>query len=192
MPVASRSLDAQHAEFVRQRFLAMPIAGTIAWLAIALAGLVLGPRQMTWVIYIATGSIFYLGILVAKLLGEDLLARERKGNWFDSQFMLGIVQAVLVYAIAIPFMQVQPDSLPMTVAILTGLMWVPFSGLIRHWIGLAHGVGRTVLVTLAWYAFPASRYVVVPAVVVACYLVTLVVLARRAAGLRGAVVGATA
>ena len=139
-----------------------------------------------WAIYIGTGMIFYLGLLVARFTGEDLMGRERKGNFFDRVFMLTVVQAVLVYALAIPFFLVEPTSLPLSVGILTGLMWVPFSALVGHPIGIFHGVVRTVLVLAVWYLLPAHRFVAVPAVIVAVYLVTIVVLARRYARLAGA------
>ena len=66
-----------------------------------------------------------------------------------------------------------------TVGILAGLMWVPFSWMIQHWVGLFHGIARTVLVTAAWYLFPQRRFVAIPAVIVVIYLITIVVLARR-------------
>lgn len=87
--------------------------------------------------------------------------------------------AILVYAIAIPFFLVQPTSLPMSVGILSGLMWIPFSGLINHWVGLFHGGARTVLLVAAHYAFPDQRFVVIPAIIVALYVVTIVVLHCR-------------
>ncbi len=174
------SLDVQHAAFVDSRFLAMPIAGAIAWTGIGIAGALLPLFAAAWVLFIGTGMIFYLGLGVARFTGEDLLGRRRKGNYFDQLFLLTVASALLVYGIAIPFFLVEPTSLPLSVGVLTGLMWVPFSGLMRHWIGLFHGVVRTVLVVGAWYIFPDSRFVVIPAVIVAVYLVTIVVLARRA------------
>ncbi len=87
--------------------------------------------------------------------------------------------ALLVWAIAIPFYMVEPSSLPLSVGILVGLMWVPFSWMIQHWIGLFHGITRTVLVVAAWYVFPAQRFVVIPVVIVIIYLISIYVLARR-------------
>ncbi|MCL6482494.1 MAG: hypothetical protein K6U02_12300 [Firmicutes bacterium] len=58
-------------------------------------------------------------------------------------------------------------------------MWVPLSWIIRHWIGLFHETTRTVLIVAAWHLFAAQRFVVIPAVVVGIYTVSLVVLATR-------------
>lgn len=180
---AALSLDQQHAAFLNNRFLAMPIAGAIAWTGIAIAGATLSLFYAVWALFIGTGMIFYLGLGVARLTGEDLLGRERKGNFFDQVFLLTVGSALLVYAIAIPFFLIEPTSLPLSVGVLTGLMWLPFSGLLRHWVGLFHGIARTALVVAAWYAFPTSRFVAVPVVIVAVYLVTIYVLARRYARL---------
>lgn len=176
---STKSLDAQHAAFVRHKFLAMPIAGTIAWTAIGIAGAVLPTGLAAWALFLGTGSIYGLGVLVAKFTGEDLTGRESKGNFFDTLFLHTVMMAVLVYSIAIPFFMVQPTSLPLSVGILAGLMWIPFSALINHWVGLFHGITRTVLVVVAHYAFPDSRFVLIPAIVVAVYLVTIVVLQNR-------------
>lgn len=175
----TRSLDEQRTEFMRRPFLAMPIAGTLAWTVIGIIGAFMSLQAVVWALYIGTGSIFYLGMLVARFTGEDLLGRTREKNVFDSLFMHTVVMAWLVFAIAIPFMQVEPTSLPLTVGILAGLMWIPFGWVIQHWSGIFHGVARTVLVLAAWYLFPEHRFVVIPAVIVALYLVTIAALVLR-------------
>lgn len=172
-------LDQQHAAFVRHKFLAMPIAGTIAWTGIGMAGALLPLEAAAWALFIGTGMIFSLGVVVARFTGEDLLGRESKGNYFDKLFFHAVAMAVLVYSIAIPFFLVEPTSLPMSVGILSGLMWIPFSALINHWVGLFHGGARTVLLVVAHYAFPDQRFVIIPAIIVGLYLVTIVVLHRR-------------
>jgi hypothetical protein len=174
-----RSLEQQRAEFGRNRFLAMPIAGTIAWAVIGVCGTFLPVEHAAWVLFMATGSIFGLGVLVGRLIGEDLLGKGRPTNAFDGLFFHTILMAWLVFAIAIPFFLIEPTSLPLTVGILAGLMWVPFSWIIQHWIGLFHGIARTILVLAAWYLFPTQRFVAVPAVIVAVYLVSIFVLMTR-------------
>lgn len=174
------TLDEQHAAFLESPFLAMPIAGTIAWAAIGVAGALLPLEAAAWALFICTGSIFYLGLAIARFTGEDLLGWRSKGNYFDRLFFHAVAMAILVYSIAIPFFLVEPTSLPMSVGILAGLMWIPFSALVGHWVGWFHAVSRTVLVLIAWYAFPRQRFVVIPAIIVVIYLVTIAILARRA------------
>ena len=158
----------------------MPLAGTIAWAAIGVAGALLPLTWAVWAVFIGSGSIFYLALLISRFTGEDLLGKKGRKNFFDRLFLLTVVMALLVYAVAIPFFLVEPTSLPMSVAILAGLMWVPFGGMIGHWVGLFHGISRTLIVLAAWYLFPEHRFVAIPAVVVAVYLVTIWVLESRA------------
>jgi hypothetical protein len=175
------SLDEQHAAFTSSPFLAMPIAGTIAWTVIGIAGATLPLEWAVWAMFIGTGSIFSLGLAVAQFTGEDLLGRKTKGNFFDRVFLSAVAMAVLVYAIAIPFFMIEPASLPLSVGILAGLMWLPFSALLGHWVGYFHGIARTVLILAAWYLFPdnRTRFTLIPGIVVSVYLVTIAILVAR-------------
>jgi hypothetical protein len=179
MNARTPSLEQQREEFARSKFLAMPLAGTLAWGLVGLASPFLSPQWQVWLLFLATGSIFGLGVLISRFTGEDLLGRTRPKNEFDSLFMAAVVGAWLVFAIAIPFLQADHTSLPLTVGILAGLMWLPFSWIIRHWIGWFHGIARTLLLVVAWYLFPEQRFVVLPAIIVAIYAITIVVLLRR-------------
>jgi len=174
----SRTLDELRSDFARSRFLAMPLAGTLAWSVAGVLGAVLPVDSASIALFVCMGGIFPLGLLLARFTGEDLLGT-RSRNELDTLFGLNILMANLAWGIAIPFWLVEPTSLPLGAGILAGLMWVPFSWMIRHWVGLFHAIARTLLVVAAWFAFPDHRFVAVPAVVVAIYLVTIVMLARR-------------
>ncbi len=180
-----RSLEIQREEFARRRFLAMPLAGTIAWAAVLAGALVLEARWLPILTFVATGSIAYLGIGISRFTGETFIDKARPKNAFDSLFMHSVAMSVLVYAIAIPFFMIEPTSLPLSVGILTGLMWLPFSWIIRHWIGLFHAIARTVLIVAAWYAFPDHRYVAVPLVILGMYAITIAVFEARWRRLQG-------
>ncbi len=173
------SLEAQRDEFSQRRFLAMPLAGSVAWTVVGAAGALLSPIYAVWILFIATGCIAYLGILLSRFTGENFLAKTRPKNAFDALFMLTALTSLLVYAIAVPFFLANYTSLPLSVGILTGLMWIPLSWIIRHWIGIAHGIGRTVAVLAAWYLFPQQRFVLIPAVIVVIYALTMLVLETR-------------
>lgn len=174
-----RSLEEQRLEFSRSRLLAMPIAGTIAWTIIGIAGAFVPVGLAAWILFICTGMIFALGLFIARFVGEDLMGKTRNNNEFDQLFFQTVLMSWLVFAIAIPFFMIEPTSLPLSVGILAGLMWLPLSWIIRHWIGTFHAFARTALVTAAWFLFPDQRFVVIPAIIVAIYLITIYVLATR-------------
>ena len=157
----------------------MPLAGLVAWCIVGVAGVFLPPGPAGWVLFGATGSILFLGLIFSRFTGEDLLDKQRPKNVFDGLFLRTVAMAVLVYAIAIPFFQADYTSLPLSVGILSGLMWLPFSWIIQHWIGVAHTVGRTLLIVAAWFIWPTQRLTVIPALIVAVYLFTMLVLDGR-------------
>lgn len=175
----ARSLEDQRAEFAGQRLTAMPIAGTIMWALIGIAGALLPPTLAVWALFLGTGMIVYLGMFISRYTGENMLDKKRPKNEFDRLFLLSTVSALLVFGVAIPFFLIDYTSLPLTVGILTGLMWLPLSWIIQHWVGIFHGVSRTILIVAAWYLFPDDRFTVIPAVIVAVYLVSIYVLEAR-------------
>jgi hypothetical protein len=172
-----RTLSELRAEFGRSRFLAMPIAGAIAWAVAAVFGSRLESGPAAIALFLCTAAIFPLGLLIARFTGEDLLGST--GNELDRLFGLNVLMANLTWGIVIPFWMTDPSSLPLGAGILAGLMWVPFSWMIQHWVGLFHAIVRTVLVAGVWLLFPPARFVAVPLVVVAVYLVTIAVLLNR-------------
>ena len=178
-----RTLDEQRREFAQRRGLAMPLAGAVAWSIVGVGGVFLPPGLEVWVLFGATGCIIYLGLLFSRFTGENFTDKQRPKNVFDGLFLRTVAMAVLVYAIAIPFFQADYTSLPLTVGILSGLMWLPFSWIIGHWVGTFHALARTALVTACWYLFPTLRFVVIPAVIVAIYAVTIIVLEARWRGI---------
>ncbi len=179
MEQITRTLEEQRKEFANRKFLATPIAGLIAWLVVGFSGLTMPDTTTVWVLFITTGGIVYMALFISKFTGENFLDKNKPKNEFDRLFLLSVGQAVLVYAIAIPFFLIEYTSLPMTVGILTGLMWLPFSWIIQHWVGIFHSVIRTILVLSLWYLFPGYRFVVIPFAIVLIYIITLIILSNR-------------
>jgi len=177
--VAPRTLEAQREEFSRRRGLAMPLAGTLAWAGIGLVGWLGTPFQAVMALYLGTGAIFYLGAFLSRWTGENFFAKNRPKNEFDRLFISAVVMCLLIFAIALPWAARDYQSLPLSFGVLAGLMWLPYSWIIQHWVGVFHALARSVLVLGAWYAFPAQRFVLIPALIVAVYLVTIWVMERR-------------
>src|SRR5690625_6768589 len=96
-------------------------------------------------------------MVITKLTGEDYLNKSKPKNTFDNLFFLTVAQAILVYSIAIPFFIVDYTSLPLTVGILTGLMWVPLTWIIDHWVVLFHSIVRTILVLIFFLDRKSTR-----------------------------------
>lgn len=179
MATDTPDLDTQLTRFRARRFLAFPLAGAIAWAAVGVAGLYLSGFNIALFLFCATGSIVYLGLALTRVTGEHQATTGQPRNTFDTLFFLAVGSALLVYAIAIPFFLIEPSSLPLTVGVLTGLMWMPTSWLIGHWIGVFHAVTRTVGAVVLWYALPEQRFVAIPFFIVLVYAVTIVVLEQR-------------
>ncbi len=179
MGMTKRTLEEQRIEFTNRKFLATPLAGLIVWLIVGIAGIVLPIRVTVWVLFIGTGSIVYLALFISKFTGENFLDNKKPKNEFDKLFLFTVGQAVMVYAIAIPFFLIDYTSLPMTVGILTGTMWLPFSWMVRHWVGIFHSLTRTVLILILWYIFPEYRFVSIPFAIALIYIATIIILKNR-------------
>ena len=174
-----RTLEAQKEEFKQKKLLASPIAGLIAWLVVAISGLFFSDFITVWVLFIATGSIVYLAMYISRFTGENYLDKSKPKNTFDKLFFFTVAQALLVYAIAIPFFIIDYTSLPLSVGILTGLMWIPLSWIIDHWVGLFHSIVRTISILLLWYLFPSERFTVIPIAIVIIYILSIIILKNR-------------
>lgn len=174
----SLSLEEQRRAFSKRPLLAMPLAGTFMWTIIGLSGVFFSDQITVWTLFIGTGSIVYLGLFLSRFTGDDISFKEEP-NTFDHLFLLSTGMSLLVFSIAIPFFLIDYTSLPLTVGILTGLMWMPISWIIQHWIGLFHAISRTLLVLGSWYLFPDLRFVIIPLVIVIIYLISIIVLRKR-------------
>lgn len=175
----NRTLEQQRIEFINQKFLATPLAGLIIWNIIGLIGIFFSDFVAVLSIFIGTGSIVYLGLFLSKFTGENFLDKNKPKNEFDTLFLFTAGQAILVYSIAIPFFLVDYSTLPMTVGILTGLMWLPFSWIIKHWVGIFHTLTRIISVLTLWYLLPEYRFIAIPFAIVLIYIITLIILKNR-------------
>lgn len=174
-----RTLKEQRIEFSNRKFIATPLAGLIVWTIIGFAGFFFSEFIAVWTIFIGTGSIVYLGLFLSKFTGENFMDKDKPKNEFDTLFLFTAGQAILVYSIAIPFFLIDHSSLPMTVGILTGLMWLPFSWIINHWVGIFHSLIRTILILILWYTLPQFRFVTIPFAIVLIYIITMIILKNR-------------
>lgn len=103
MDINSKSLEEQRKEFAARKFLAMPISGMIMWSIVGIGGFFLNPILESWLLFICTGFIAFLGMQISKFTGENFLDKSKPKNTFDNLFFMAMGEALLVYAFAIPF-----------------------------------------------------------------------------------------
>lgn len=173
------SLEEQREDFKNNRFIAMPLAGTIVWALLGISAPFVSELTITWMLYIGTGAIFYLGAGLSYLTGERFFAKSVAKNSFDRLFFVGMIMSLMVFAIALPVAAIDHTTVPLSIGILAGLMWMPLSWAIEHWVGYFHTIARTFGIVVAWYLFPEARVEAISAVIVAVYIVSLITLERR-------------
>ncbi len=174
----TRGLAGLRADYDHQagRSLALPIAGTLVWTAVGLAGLVIPDRQATIVLLFATGAIFPIAALLARRLGERLLGNT---NSLGRLMALSTRMVNLLWVVHLSVLALAPELVPLTVGIGLGLHWVVFLWVIGHPVGIAHALIRTVLVGAAWWLVPGARVAAVAGAVVIAYITSIVTLVRR-------------
>ncbi|MDT0629976.1 DUF7010 family protein [Alteromonas sp. W364] len=173
------SLDHQRELFCQRRFLAMPLAGAIVWALIGIISLFANEYVKTYAVWLGCGSIFYLAIFIAKFTGEDFFGKHREKNVFYNLFMGGVIMCLLMFSVALPFATYDHTAVPLGVGILAGLMWIPFSWIIQHWVGYFHALSRTVGIVTVWYLFPEHRFEAISLVIVVIYVISIYAQERR-------------
>ncbi len=173
------SLEQQREQFKQNRFIAMPLAGTIVWALLGICAPFVSELTITWMLYIGTGAIFYLGAGLSYLTGERFFTKKVTRNSFDRLFFVGLGMSLMVFAIALPVAAIDHTTVPLSIGILAGLMWMPLSWAIEHWVGYFHTLTRTFGIVAAWYLFPEARVEAISAVIVAVYIVSLITLEHR-------------
>ncbi len=175
----NKTLEEQRTEFANRKFLATPLSGLIAWLLVVISDFFLSNKITAWVLFIAPGSIVYLALFISKYTGENFLDKTKPKNLFNYLVLYALVKAALIYAIVIPFFIIDNTSLLLSVGILTGFLWVPFSWIIKDSVVIFHAVLRTVSIVILWFVFPDRRFVVIPICIVFIYIIAIFILNKR-------------
>ena len=173
------TLEQERTLFKQSRFIAMPLAGTLVWAILGLTAPFVSDFVITWLLYIGTGSIFYLGAGLSYVTGERFFAKDKVITSFDRLFFVGLIMSLMVFGIALPVAAIDHTTVPLSLGILAGLMWMPLSWAIQHWVGYFHTITRTIAIVTVWYLFPEARVEAISAVIVVIYAISLYVLEMR-------------
>ncbi|MFY8352390.1 DUF7010 family protein [Pseudoalteromonas sp. SSM20] len=174
-----KTLEQYRDEYKQKKMLAMPIAGCAVWLIIGMLGMFVETQYLGLITFIGTGMIFYIALGVAKLTNETLLLKNAERNPFDNLFLSTVIMSLMGYGLIIPMAQLDHTTIPLSVGIISGLMWLPLSWTLQHPLGVIHTVTRTVSLVILWYLFPEDRFVVLPFDIVIIYLFSIYQLYTR-------------
>ena len=156
--------------------LSLPVAGAIVWAVVGAAALFLPERTATFVLLFGTGAIFPLALALARPLGERVL---NNTSPLAKLMAVSVLMVNLLWALHLTLLLDAPEYMPLTISIGLGLHWVVVSWVVGHRVGLVHAIGRTMLVTSAWWFLPDWRITAVAAAVVVAYGYSIVELSRR-------------
>lgn len=150
------SLAEARREYLASCTTAMPVAGFVAWAALAVAAYVLGSRLPSYSPFIAAALPVPLSVLIDKLLGRPGLRTDSRRNPITQLFM----RSITVVALLVPFVIIaaraagELDLLILGVAILAGVVWVPHGWGADDPAGSIHFVMRAVLCYAAYLVAP--------------------------------------
>ena len=163
-------------EHSAKRSLAMPIAGAIYWLALAIVSTQVSERLGLLILLFGSGTIFPIALLIAKITKEKVFS---PNNPLAKLMGVSVLMVNLLWALHIPLFLYAPEFLPLSVGIGLGLHWIVYSWIIQHPVGLIHAILRTVLVLLAWFIFPESRLFAIGISIVLVYCLSIWLMSTR-------------
>jgi hypothetical protein len=164
-------LDTLRANFLATSTQSMPIAGMIFWFVVAMAGLLLPPRQVAFVVGFGSGAIFPLAMLIDRLRGRTL-ARSSTANPVVGMFLQSLATVALLWPLVIiaAARASDPEIIVLGGAILMALVWIPYGWAADDPAGLHHAIARCVLSYAAFLLTPAPfKTPVIAIIVLLCY-----------------------
>ncbi len=176
----SASLEELRAHFLRHSMLSMPLAGALVWGGLGVAALFLPERTIA---YLAV----YILVAIVPLAAVIDLARGRRPfsggneNPLTRLFLVSIAGIGIVVPLVIiaANRSQDPALVVLGMAILAGVIWIPYGWAAGDPVGLRHAIARAVGAYAAFaFAPPGYRASAICGVVVLAYLYSLVFMRR--------------
>ena len=176
MSMSNRSLAELQADFRAGSTNAMPIAGMVTWAALGVAAAFLPERTVGNLSLYIMAAILPLAFLIERLRGRNLFAGGDQP--LTKLFLLGIVMVALTIPIGVIGAKGgQPLLVLLTMAILAGVVWIPYAWAADDPSGIIHAVARGIGCYLAYGLCPAPWTAsAICAVVVLAYIYSLKVM----------------
>ena len=171
---------------LRERFratstISMPLAGLIVWSAIGVAALLVTKGVAGWMAVYAMAAILPLAFAIEKLRGRNPFVKD--DNPVSTLFFQSIIGIGLMFPLVIAAAEAagDPDILVLGVAILAGIIWIPYGWGADDPVGLRHAIVRAAGCYLAyWFAPDDPRPTAICAVVALSYVYSLAAMRKPA------------
>jgi hypothetical protein len=169
---------------LRERFLAtstisMPLAGLIVWSALGVAALFVSQALVGWMAVYVMAAILPLAFAIEKLRGRNPFVKD--DNPISTLFFQSIIGVGLLFPLVIGAADAadDPNILVLGVAILAGMVWIPYGWGANDPVGLRHTIIRTVGCYLAYWFSPGDlKATIICAVVALAYVYSLAMMRR--------------
>ena len=168
------SLEQQRERFLATSTISMPLAGLIVWAALGVAALFVPKAMVGWMAVYVMAAILPLAFAIDKLRGRNPFVTD--DNPFSALFFHSIIGIGLMFPLVIGAADLagEPDIMVLGVAILAGIIWIPYGWGANDAVGLRHAIARSLGCYLAfWFAPDAFRATAICAVVALAYLYSL-------------------
>ncbi len=149
--------------------IALPAAGGIYWLVVGIAGFYLEPKAWIPIACFCTGLIFPLGMLLAKPLKADVMAKSA----LTTLLFPALLSMLTFWPLAFAGATGNPSFIPLAVGVGMGMHWPVIGWMYGGKSFLAHFIIRTVGSTVLWYALPDHRFTAIPLFISLVYLITI-------------------
>ena len=173
---ATTPLNELRAHFLATSSPSMPLAGMILWAAFAIASYVIPDTLPVWTIFVVAAGAFPLALLLDKLRGFHGISTDSNANPVVQLFM----RMIFLIALIVPFVIIagirasDSDLVVLGMAILAGVIWIPYGWGADDKVGLIHAVVRSVGAYAAFLFAPRGlKAPAIAAVVALCYAYSL-------------------
>lgn len=164
---------------LRERFLAtstisMPLAGLIVWSVLGVAALFVPKALVGWMAVYVMAAILPLAFAIEKLRGRNPFVKD--DNPISKLFFQSIIGIGLMFPLVIGAADAagDPNIMVLGVAILAGIVWIPYAWGANDPVGLRHAIARAVGCYLAfWFSPDDLRPTFICAVVALSYIYSL-------------------
>lgn len=157
----------------------MPIAGMITWAALGILGLRLDDQMIATLALYIMGAILPLAFLIDRLRGRNLFAGGTD-NPLTKLFLVSILAIALIIPTVITGAQAGNSLLlVLGMAILAGVIWIPYGWAADDPVGLRHAIARSIGCYAAYALAPADiKATAICLVVVIAYVYSLIFMRR--------------